>query len=260
MAFWIVGNREDKVEEVLVKKASEPDMKKAYKLLVKADALRLNKMFQESVKHYLSALMLERNNIQIYIGLAQSYLHLDNIDKAVEILEKARKIEPNNGDIPFEIGKCFMRMGLPCVAVVNLKESILLDKENIEAQLQLGVAHELMEEYELALMVYQRIIEKHPSFLKAYQHKAALLVELKEHQEAASVFVQLIKINPHYYKAYLGIGICFDKMGKTSRAISYYKKFLDLKPNSKNAPDVVARLEQIKKGHSISKNNFLKFA
>ncbi len=260
MAFWIVGNKEEKIEEVLIKKQSDPQTKRAYKFLVKADALRLNSMFQESVKHYLSALMIERNNIQIYIGLAQSYLHLGNTDKAIETLEKARNIEPNNADIPFEIGKCFLRMGLPCVAVVNLKESILLDKDNMEAQLQLGVAHELMEEYELALMIYQRIIEKHPSFLKAYQHQAALLVELKQYQDAASVFVQLIKINPQYYKAVLGIGICFDKMGKRSSAIRYYKRFLALKPNSKNAPDVIERLKQIQKIHSVSKENFLKFA
>ena len=260
MAFWIVGNRDEKVEDVLVKKTSEPDVKKAYKFLVKADALRLNKMFQESVKHYLSALMIERKNIQIYIGLAQSYLHLDNIDKAIETLEKAKSIEPNNPEIPFEIGKCFLQMGLPCVAVVNLKEAILLDKGNIEAQLQLGVAHELMGERELALMVYQQIMEKNPSFLKAYQHKAALLVELREYHQAAGVFSQLLKINPQYYKAILGIGICFDKTGKTSSAVRYYKKFLELKPYSKNAPDVVDRLKQIQKTHCVSKKNFLKLA
>lgn len=259
MAFWIKGNREENIEEVLVKN-TPLDVKKSYKFLVKADALRINNMFQESIKNYLKALMIERNNIQIYIGLAQSYLHLDNIDKAVETLEKAKAIEPNNPDIPFEIGKCFMRMGLPCVAVVNLKEAILLDKSNIEAQLQLGLAHELMEEYDIALMVYQRIIETNPSFLRAYQHKAALLVELREYQEAASVFTELMKINPQYYKAVLGIGICFDKMGKTSSAIRYYKKFLALKPNSKNAPDVVSRLSQIKKAHTPTSNNFLKLA
>jgi len=260
VAFWIAGNKDEKVEDVLIKKTSEPDMKKAYKFLVKADALRLNKMFQESVKHYLSALMIERNNIQIYIGLAQSYLHLDNVDKAVETLEKARNLEPNNPDIPFEIGKCFLRMGLPCIAVINLKEAILLDKGNIDAQLQLGVAHELMEEKEIALMVYQRIMEKHPSFLKAYQHKAALLVELGRYAKAANVFAQLLKINPQYYKAILGIGICFDKMGKTSGAIRYYRRFLMVKPNSKNAPDVVERLKQIQKTHCLSKENFLKLA
>jgi len=41
----------------------------------------------------------------------------------------------------------------------------------------------------------------------------------------------------------LGIGICFDRLGKTTCAVRYYKKFLKLKPNSKNAPDVECRLE-----------------
>ena len=114
--------------------------------------------------------------------------------------------------------------------------------------------------YDIALMVYQRIMEKHPSYLKAFQHKAALLVELKKYHEAAGVFTALLKINPQYYKAILGIGICFDKMGKISSAVRYYKKFLEIKPNSKNAPDVVARLEQIKKNRFQSENNFLQLA
>ena len=260
MAFLIDGNNADVTQELLVKSSIPSEMKKAYKFIVKADALRLNQMFKESIKHYLRALMIERKNIKIYIGLAQSYMHMDCIDKAVETLEKAKKIEPNNPDICFEISKCFMRMGLPCVASVSLKETILLDKNNLEAKLQLGVAHELMGEAQMALMVYQRIIEEHPSFLKAYQHKAALLVELNLYQEAASVFCELIKINPRYYKAVLGIGICFDKLGKTSSALRYYKKFLQLKPNSANAPDVISRMEQIKKGRSFSSNNFLKLA
>lgn len=260
MAFIIKGDKRDKLEEVVVKQSLPPDTKAFYKLLVKADALRINKMFQESVKHYLQALMIERKNIKIYIGLAESYMHLNYIEKAIATLEKARAIEPNNPDITFEIGKCFMKMGLPCVAAVSLKETILLDKNNIEAQLQLGVAHELEGESDMALMVYQRIIENHPSFLKAYQHKAALLVDLHDYQEAAVVFCELLKINPRYYKALLGIGICFDKLGKTSSALRYYKKFLQLKPNSKNAPDVRSRIEQIKKGRKVLSNNFLKLA
>lgn len=248
------------MEEILVKKSSPSDVKKSYKFLVKADALRINEMFKESVKNYLSALMLERDNIRIYLGLAQSYVHLGEVDKALNVLEKARSIKPNDASIPFEIGCCFMSMGLPCVAIISLKEAILLDSNNIEAQLQLGVAHELLEEYDLALMVYQRIMEKHPSFLKAYQHKAALLVELGRYQSAAAIFAELLKINPQYYKAILGIGICFDKMGKSNSAVRYYKKFLKLKPNSQNAGDVRERLERIKCGRFKSENNFLQLA
>ena len=174
-------------------------------------------------------------------------MHMDCIDKAVETLEKAKKIEPNNPDICFEISKCFMRMGLPCVASVSLKETILLDKNNLEAKLQLGVAHELMGEAQMALMVYQRIIEEHPSFLKAYQHKAALLVELNLYQEAASVFCELIKINPRYYMAVLGIGICFDKLEKYTKAIRFYKKYISNKPHSEATKSLVGRIYEIHK-------------
>lgn len=260
MAFLIEGNRGDNFEEMIVKNSPHFNAKSSYKLLVKADALRLNNMFQESIKHYLAAMMIERNNIQIYLGLAQAYMHIDETDKAISTLEKARKIAPEDPDIPYEIGCCFMKMGLPCVAIVCLKEAVLMNKDNIEAQLQLGMAHELLDENSMALKIYQCMIDKHPSFLKAYQHKAALLVELHKYQEAAAVFAELLKINPYYYKAILGIGICFDKLGKTTSAIRYYKKFLKVKPHSKNAPDVKERLERIKKDRVMSPNNFLELA
>ena len=204
--------------------------------------------------------MIERENINIYLGLAQAYMHIGDEDKAVETLEKARNIAPENPKIPYEIGCCFMRMGLPCVAMVSLKEAILMDKDNVEAQLQLGLAHELAEEYDIALMIYQCIIEKHPSFMKAYQHKAALLVEMNKYHEATAIFAELLKINPHYYKALLGIGICFDRLGRTNSAVRYYKKFLKLKPNSKNAPDVIGRLNRIKKGRTVSDKKHLRLA
>ena len=57
------------------------DTKLSYKFLAKADGLRISKMFKESIKHYLSALMIERDNLCIYLGLAQSYMHLGNEDK-----------------------------------------------------------------------------------------------------------------------------------------------------------------------------------
>ena len=251
---------EKNTEEQLTEKAPHFHTKLSHKFLIKADALRVNNMFKESIKHYLSALMLERENVDIYIGLAQSYMFLKEFDKAVEVLEKAEKTEPENARLPFELGCCFMQMGLPCVAAVKFKEAIVLDKDNLDAQLQLGIAHEIMDEPEMALKVYQCIIEKHPSYFKAYQHKASLLVELSQYKEASQIFAELIKINPQYYKAILGIGLCFDKLGRTDGAVRYYKKFLRLKPDSKNAPDVVNRLEKIKKEKLFENKNFLRLA
>ena len=82
-------------------------------------------------------------------------------------------------------------------------------------------------------MIYQKLIENSPGFLKAYEHKSTLLMKLDKYDEASEVLHKLIKLNPDYYKAYAGIGICFDKLGKTNYAQRYYRKFLSEKPFSK---------------------------
>ncbi len=98
----------------------------------------------------------------------------------------------------------------------------------------------------MAAMIYQKIIETVPSYIKAYNHKSALLMTMEDYQEASIIFNKILKLNPDYYRAYLGIGICFDKMGKKAEAVRYYKKFLERKPNSHHAHEVKTRLEILK--------------
>ena len=112
--------------------------------------------------------------------------------------------------------------------------------------MQLGIAHELCEETDLALMIYQKLIENSPKFIKAYEHKSTLLMKLDNYKEASLLLNQVIKLNPDYYRAYLGIATCFDKLGRRVDAQRYYRKFLSLKPFSHQAQFVKARLEKIK--------------
>ena len=95
-------------------------------------------------------------------------------------------------------------------------------------------------------MIYQKIIETNPGYLKAYNHKSALLMSMGDYSQASLIFHKTLKLNPNYNKAYLGIGICFDKMGKNADAQRYYKKFLINKPHSQHASFVRSRLEHLK--------------
>ena len=106
-------------------------------------------------------------------------------------------------------------------------------------------------------MIYNKIIETNPDFLKAYYNKAAMLMGCGNYMEAAKTFFQLTKKNPDSYKAYFGIAMSFDKMAKYKDAIRYYKKFLELK---KFADDVVFarnRMNELKAEH-FSKENRIK--
>lgn len=218
----------------------------AYKLFIKADALRLANHYKESIKHYLSALLIDRKNYKTYLGLGISYKAEQNYDKAIAMLEKAREMSFFSPEIHYELGLCYLMNGRFCEAVKCFHHTISLDRSNLNAQLQLGVAHEFMEEPDMAMLIYHTIIENNPGFISAYNHLSALYMNLGNFKAAGNVFSQILKVNPGFNKAYLGLAICFDKMSNPSRAMHYYKMFLERKPHSHHGERIRKRLDKLK--------------
>ena len=240
-----------------VNKISLPIKSRSYELCIKADALRFSKLYKESVKCYLDSIMLDRNHQEAYWGLASSYKYLTEYKKAVSILEKLSKIDDKNDKYFYEIGVCHLLDGKPELAIPNLVKAIILNRENLEAQIQLAIAHELVEEPELSLMIYNKLIETNPEFLKAYYNKGAMLMGMGDYDEASKTFFALVKRNPDYYKAYLGIAMCFDKMSRYEEAIRYYKRFLKLKKFSEDSVFASQRIVELRE-ILPKKDNFLR--
>ena len=123
------------------------------------------------------------------------------------MLEKLVKIDDKNDKYFFELGVCHLCNGEPAEAIPHLVQSIVINRENLEAQIQLAIAHELVDEADLSLMIYNKLIETNPEYLKAYYNKAAMLLGLGNYEESSKTFFQLVKRNPDYYKAFIGMGL-----------------------------------------------------
>ena len=162
------------------------------------------------------------------------------------MLEKLTQLDESNDKYYLEMGICYLSDGQPAEAIPHLVKAIVINKENLEAQIQLAIAHELVEEPELSLMIYDKLIETNPEYLKAYYNKAAMLMGMGEFLEASKTFFKLIKRNPSYYKAYLGIAMSFDKLSRYKDAIRYYKKFLELKKFSEDAVFAQQRIKELR--------------
>ena len=233
-----------------------PKRSRSYELCIKADALRFAKLYQESVKCYLDSIMMDRNNQEAYFGLATSYQYLKNYKKAIRILEKLIKLDDKNDKYYLELGVCYLSDGQPAEAIPHLVQSIVNNRENLEAQIQLAIAHELVDEADISLMIYNKLMETNPEFLKDYYNKAAMLMGMGDFGEASKTFFKLIKRNPNYYKAYLGIAMSFDKLGKYRNAIRYYKKFLELKQFSEDSIFARQRMKDLKELLPLRENLF----
>ncbi len=238
-----------------INKVTLPKKSRSYELCVKADALRFAKSYRESVKYYLDSIMMDREHQEAYWGLAISYKYLTEYDKAIKTLVKLTELDDKNDKYFFELGVCHLSNGYPAEAIPCLIKAIIINKENLEAQIQLAIAHELVEETDLSLMIYNKLIETNPEFLKAYYNKGAMLMGMGDFTEASKTFFQLIKRNPDYYKAYIGIAMSFDKLGRYSDAIRYYKKFLELKQFSEDAVFARERISELREMISGRENN-----
>lgn len=237
------------IEENLAKAintVTRPKTSRSYELCIKADAMRFAKLYRESVKCYLDSIMMDREHQQAYWGLASSYKYLTEYEKAIKTLNKLTKLDDKNDKYFFELGVCYLCNGQPAEAIPHLVQSIVINRENLEAQIQLAIAHELVDEAEISLMIYNKLIETNPEFLKAYYNKGAMLMGMGDFEEASKTFFKLIKRNPDYYKAYLGIAMSFDKIERYSDAIRYYKKFLELKQFSEDAIFARERVRELK--------------
>lgn len=249
----INSNIEDNLAKAL-NKVTVPKKSRSYELCVRADALRFAKLYRESVKCYFDSIMMDRSHQEAYWGLASSYKYLQEYKKAIRMLEKLIELDDKNDKYFFELGVCYLCDGRPAEAIPHLVQSIVINRENLEAQIQLAIAHELVDEEELSLMIYNKLIETNPEFLKAYYNKGAMLMGMGDFEEASKTFFQLIKRNPDYYKAYLGIAMSFDKLERYSDAIRYYKKFLGLKQFSEDAVFARERIQELKELLPIRKN------
>ena len=227
----------------------------AARMFLKADLLRNSACFKESIKYYLSSLMIDRYNYKTYLGLGIAYKTQGDYEKAIDALEKAKRMSYFTPDIHFELGICYLYSHCPCEAMNSLKNAIMLDRNNLNAQLQLAIAHEFIEEYDMAILIYQTIIENDPSFISAYNHLAAIYMNFEEFKSAGLVFSQLLKVHPDYHKAHLGLAICFDKMGQKQRAVHYYKSYMEKKPHSAHNIKIKHRITKLIESKSQNTKN-----
>jgi len=219
----------------------------AASLCEEADKLRLNNHVKPAVQRYLTSILIKRDNPQAYKGLSLTYKKLKNYEKAIDCLLKAKESAQFDSAIYYELGLNYLLNAQVAEASKNLRRSIKLNNKNYNAQIQLAISHEMMDEPQMALAIYQKIIEEKPSFIPAYNHKAGLYMACDDFLNALHVFKKITEIKPKYYRAYLGMAICLDKSGYLSKALVNYKKYLSQAPKNKNVESIKKRVEILDK-------------
>ncbi len=246
-----------------VSSASNPVKKDKKFFCSMGDSFMLKNEYRKAVKEYLVSLMIDKNNVYARKGASKAYKNLKEYDKAIKHLKDARSVYGFDSEIYYELGLNYLLSADNLNAQKNFIRTIKLQPDNKNAQIKLALTHELSGEEDMAIMVYQRIIEKYPFYIPALSNLAGIYIEKENYVDAIKLYRKILLINKEFYRAYLGIGLCFDKSEKYTNAIRFYKKYIAQKPKSQTAKSLVGRIYELgaikqNKKKNLPKRNNLK--
>lgn len=194
-------------------------------------------IYKSAIKKLLNEALKDRNNDRIYTLIGFCYKKTNKINKAISYFEKAALLNTESFSAFFQMGLCGLKIHKTCVAVNSFIKAIQSNPTNPYSVLYLGIAHEYCEEPDMALMVYERLIETTPKFTKAYEKKAELLMKLSHYSDAIPLLNKMIKYNPNNVRAYENLGNCYKKLGKQNYAYRCYRKIL----TTSSEPEIYAK-------------------
>lgn len=119
--------------------------------------------FEESIRHYETALELDPFSLQINMNLATTYYLRGEYERSIDQLIKTRELEPNYMPTHFVMGSAFVQQGRLEEAIAEFQLIYKLDEEAYLAMGFMGYCHALAgqkAEAETLLNVLQEISQR----------------------------------------------------------------------------------------------------
>ncbi len=94
-----------------------------------------------------------------------------------------------------------------------------------------GLAFLWAEEYEKALLYFEKAVKKNPRYAEAYLNIGYCKNMLGRYQEAINASKQAIRIKPDYAEAHYTLGLAYVGLGRYQEAIDAFKQAIRIKPD-----------------------------
>ena len=187
--------------------------------------------YKEAHGQLLKILQINPQYSDAFFLLAQIPLAIGNIDKAIELLERAVKLSPSNGEYQVHLIKCYTLKADTLKIVEWADKATRLTLNSAFDNDILGVAYSRIGLYEKATQYFKKAIAIKGDEANFYYNLASSLKFLGEFDNSRQAYENAIKINPKHYKAHSALS----GLGGTTDA-NHIERLITLIQNEK-APE-----------------------
>jgi tetratricopeptide (TPR) repeat protein len=163
-------------------------------------------------------------------------------EKYQNIIEYAENILINKPDN--NLVKLYLGLAYFCVGNEEFYQTVLLDllfnsqEEELpiiaESIFNLAELKRSQQNIDLAIELYQQVLEIDSQYLPAYINLAQLFTQQSDFDKAVSLWQELISMHPNLIICYENLGLLWQNIYEFEQAIVYYKQGLNIEENNLN--------------------------
>ncbi len=183
---------------------------------------------------YRQVLALSRAEPDAWHLLGLIYQSRGELTQALECLEQAVRIKPDNAAYNLNLGLAWQTAGKPDLAAARYRQVIAAQPDQAAAYNNLGNALKDLGQFNDALASYRAALalQRDPVIL---YNLANVLLELDSVTEALSHYREAVQLRPDYVEAHNNLGSALQGIGKHEEALACYRRAIEVRADFADA-------------------------
>lgn len=179
----------------------------------------------------LQVLAIYPERIPTLLKLSELKHILEDYDGSILTLNEIIRLDPQNGEAYFMLGRNFLEMNDITRAKNAFQTAVEMDSNIPDAWMSLGELYE-KEKDPKALQYYENAILINPDYMQARHAKAYFLQNNGKTQEAKKIYEEIMLLDKNYQDAYLNLGLILMDEDSLNKAKETFTILTGVAPNN----------------------------
>lgn len=223
---------------------TNPDKAKA-EHLAKGEAYLKESKFQEATLEFRNALQIDDKLAVAHWGLARAFEGLERYPEMIDELRKTVSLDKENLEARIKLGNYYLAGSRGRADVIaeseKLAQEILQkDPDNIEGRILMGSVLFAQNQKDKAFAELNRAIEIDPKRVESYLSMAKFYIVTNERDKAEQLYQRAISVNANSAVAHTEYGKFLTQSNRPAEAEAELRKAVEVGPNDRTARFVLA--------------------
>ncbi len=171
--------------------------------------------------------------IKVKVNIAKLLLLLERVSDAEDLIDQVLADDPKNIDAHYLKGRLYLVKGAGPEAVSKFRAVTSEHPEHLEGYIGLANAHALNRDYDLALDILKKALNKAPDSAKLLKEMVRMNVLKKDSKAAEKNLKQIVSLDPYNIGSIAGLGDFYLSLNRYEEAMAQYRL---IKNNKTGAP------------------------